>query len=841
MKKKIFWALAIFFSIVLVLFIVLKVGFSIDGVQTHLFNASKLYIKLDTKLTLKAQKIEILAPQDTNSSFELQELHKIVHQLRYIYLLFEEISIENLRLGGQNVALSLKNREFSADNEHFTLRLSVDRSKNIIHADIKELILKGLEANASAHLAIDTRNELYFLNGELNSTANNFDFALTYNPKELKFALENVEIYDIKGIFDYLKRNEIDLGVNVPLWMGQNAVAQHYHLDFLQGAVAFGKMVKINALEAKGYAQGLVVKLGKGVEDIKIPFVSLNLAKNRLDFGFDEAYFNGKNLGESEIFIYDITDTKKAGISLNIKSSELMLDKKMLNLLKYYGIKVPLMQLSGSLKSDFSIKLPFSNPARNDYSGEFVLENAKFDSANLLAHKGKVRLDNGRLWLENFRASNEFLVADLNASFDLNASNAVFDAQILRLYFEDLLDFGDERAKLNLSYKDEIILSSDEWGLAINLSKGLGIKSSRLIKFKPYSPLLQALGVQNVASFDLSTQDFVNFDINARGVSFKNDFVRTNGEPYESDDIFVQKRGENIAVSTASGLLNIQMRGGFIDINAKDLSYRLKELGSVSSVQGYNVNLRASNLALFLEEYEKTLRFDSLNLRLLNGDLDANATANKARLVLKKDKKRLKLDYTGIDDKIVNEFMRKNLVQNGSFAVHIDGASEKGFEGRIVLKNTHFKDFRFHNQLISFIDTIPSLVLFKSPTFNEKGLKVKEGAIIFTRSNRNLAINALTFNGDSVDVLGIGNIDLEASRLKLELELRALKSTSEAIAKVPLINQIILGKDRVISTQVLVGGTIEEPKFETQIIKEAISLPFNLLKNIIEIPAMWFR
>ena len=225
----------------------------------------------------------------------------------------------------------------------------------------------------------------------------------------------------------------------------------------------------------------------------------------------------------------------------------------------------------------------------------------------------------------------------------------------------------------------------------------------------------------------------------------------------------------------------------------------------------------------------------------MDGAIEIKASKDKALLSLIKNKNELKLDYTGVDDKTLNEFMRKKVVENGKFAIHIKGANEKNFEGNIVFSNTYIKGLKLHNQLISFIDTIPSLVLFKNPTFNEKGLKVKKGAIVFTRANRNLFVNGLTFDGDSVDVLGIGNVDLEQGRLKLELELRALKSTTEAIAKVPIVNQIILGKDRVISTQIIVDGKLDEPKFHTQIIKETLKLPLNLFKNIVELPGLLLK
>ncbi len=147
----------------------------------------------------------------------------------------------------------------------------------------------------------------------------------------------------------------------------------------------------------------------------------------------------------------------------------------------------------------------------------------------------------------------------------------------------------------------------------------------------------------------------------------------------------------------------------------------------------------------------------------------------------------------------------------------------------------------FQNQLISFIDTVPSLVLFKTPTFNKEGLGIQKGLVLFDKKNTDINITSLALDGDSVDVLGFGAIDLKKDRLRVELELKILKSASQIISKIPILNQVILGKDMSISTAILVEGSLQEPKFSTQIFKETIKLPFNLIKNIIEIPSTWFK
>lgn len=817
----------------------LKVGFSITSIQTHLFNISQLYIKLDKKLTLKAKKIQILDSKDENAEFDLAQIVQMTQNLKYLYFFFQEVDIAELESGEQSLALSFKDGEFNAKHELFSIKLSVERMPHTINASIKELILAGTDANVSMNMSFDIEENHYNFAGSLESSRTYFDFLFMLNPKQVFFRLDDVTIKDIKFIFDYLKQNNIRLGENVTAWVSEKAAARFYHFDFVQGRVNLGKKFTVAELLGVGYANDLTVKLADEIEDITIPHVNMNLSKEMLDFDFSKALFNGRDLSESKIYIYDIAYPAKSGIFVGIKSNELILDEKMQTLLRHYGIKIPLTQHSGKMKSDFVIKIPFSNPANNSYEGDFELENARFDKANLFVHTGKVKLEDAKVLLNDFKVSNEFLASDLSAVIDLPSKNGEFDANISKLYFDGLLNMQNQNVKLHLSYQDEIVVNSKEWALQMNFTEGLNLKSSKLIIFKPYSPLLQSLNVENVGDFTLETKDFNKFSVRAINTRFQSDLLKSNLQAYDRDDFFIEKKGDEVKIRTSSALLSANMSKNVIKANAKDLYYRFKDGMQTNLTQNFDINLQASNFGLLLENFEKTLHFDSLNLNLLGTTINAKASKNEASFEFKKNEKDFLLKADKMDDAFVNAFFRSKVVENGRFNVLVKGDNERSFEGRIILSDTYLTGLRFLNQLVSFIDTIPSLALFKNPTFNEKGLKVKKGVILFTRFEEGLGINTLAFNGDSVDVLGIGDVDLEQNKIEMELELKALKSASELIAKVPVINQILLGKNRVISTQILVDGKVDEPKFHSQIVKETLKLPFNLLKNIIEIPAAW--
>lgn len=825
----------------LVLFIVLKIGFSINSIQTHLFGVKQLYIKLDKKLIVKAEKIYIFEEKSEKNEFDVDvnQVMGLAQKLKYLYFFFEEVDIAELAKGEERIAVAFKDGEFRAKHELFTIVLSVIKTEHTINARINELILAGTDANVSMDLSIDTRANQYNFAGTLESSRTYFDFILSANDKQAFFRLDNIIIRDIRQIFTFLKQSRINLGPNVTAWVSSKAAAQYYNFEFVQGALSLGKNVRINELSGKGYAEGLVVKIDEGIEGIKIPRVDMDLTKEKLDFRFNKASFNGKDLSQSKIFIYDIAYPEKAGISVGIKSTELMLDDKLQDLLRYYGIKIPLTQRSGRLTSDFLIELPFSDPANNTYRGDFELEDALFDKANLFVQTGAVKLENQKLFLNGFKVNNEFLDSDLEASIDLPEKTGVFNANLAHLYFDGLLEMSNQPLTLNLSYKDDIVVSIEDWGVQLDFTEGLKLTSSNLAAFTQYSPLMQNFHIASADNFVLDTKDFENFSVKASNAHFDAGLLKSDMQDYKNDDFFIEKRKNSLTIRTTSDFISANMEDNLITANVKNLYYRFADTGKMNTPQSYDIDLQATNFGLLLDDFKKTLHFDRLNLSTYGGHINATAKKKNATFELRKSDRELYFKAESMNDEFINTFFRKYLVENGKFGIVVKGDNEKSFEGKIVFSGTYFRDLQLYNQLISFIDTIPSLALFKNPTFNEKGLKVKKGVILFTRFNDDVGVNALTFRGDSVDVLGVGDIDLKRNTIDMELELRTLKAASELISKVPILNQIILGKERVIATQVIVNGTIDKPKFNSQIIKEALQLPFSLIKNIIEMPATW--
>ncbi|TEY01239.1 AsmA-like C-terminal domain-containing protein [Campylobacter sp. US33a] len=846
MIKKIARVFGLIFIVFFILFVILKFGISISSLNFDFLKLEQLYIKIDKKLIVRAKKISF-KEDDNASSIQSQsmarEIFDISKGLKYLYFFTQEINIENLNIKGQEFQFLFKNNEFFINNPTLFLKLNLQRTENEINANIIKMKVKDYNASVDGNISINTNSEFYFFSGKVTAPEVDFNASFSYKKNQLAYKLEDINIYDIEKVL--LKINQkYNLDSHLLEWVGKKVKGDFYHFDYFSG---FADLAHNNyyydEIKAFGYAKNVLVKLDDNIDAIKIPHLDMNLSKQKLDFNFKEAAFNQYDISQSKVYLYDIMQSDKIGIFLHIKSSQLLLDKNVNKILKLYDIDLPFNQLSGKLKSDLILKIPFQAQNSVYYLGEFDMQDAKLDLFDLNVSAAKVILKDEKASIIVPNMESDFLKAELNASINFFQKQGIFDLNLSKLSLPMLLDMKNENMQFVFDFEGEKRLSSSEWGLDMNLSDGLFLRVHSFKKFEPYSELLQKFKFQNTEDITFYTKDFDNFEMVVKNGIFDSEFY-ANDKPYVKDSFFISKNSSGIKIRTQSELVSADLNDDVNHIFIKNLKLAYKNSDSekiTTHIVSKPTYINAQNSALFLQDFNKTLSFDNLKANLLNDHVKVVANYKQSDFDLEFNSEKMILKISNISDEVLNNFFGRTVVENGVFNFLIEGKSSKEYKGKIWIKNTHFTGLKFQNQLVSFLDTIPSLLLFKTPTFNEKGLNVEKGAVVFNRKGDILTLEGLNLDGDSIDILGTGVINLKSNVLNIDLQLKTLKSTSEAISKVPIINQIVLGKNREISTTVKVDGQIDNPEFHTQILTETLKTPLNLIKNIFELPANLFN
>ncbi|MBZ7938388.1 AsmA-like C-terminal domain-containing protein [Campylobacter sp. W0014] len=848
MKKKILYTLAVLFVLLSIIFLVLKNGIFISSIQFDFLKVQQLYIKLDKKLIFRAKNIALNLnnTSNDNSNFDSKALLKVMKNLKYLYYLIEEVNIENLSFKNQKLKILFKDGDYFIDSDDVFLKASFTVNKGGLLGMINSLKLKKYDLNLNGVLEIKTKSNFYNLNLNANGSNLAFKSTISYKDNKLLYKINDLNVTNIQNIAAMI-RKDFTLDKTLDDWLFKNVIGEFYHLDFLQGFIDFKQnnyyLDNINAL---GYISKVKVLLDSNMNAIEITRVDLNLSQQRLDFQFDKASYNGSDLSESKVYLYNLFNEEKAGIYLRIKSDNLKLDEKLEKALQNYHLNLPFYQKSGSIKTDLELKIDFHEKGRFLYNGIFYLNNANISLADMNISKGLIRLAQDNLNIEDANVENQYFKANINAKINLKDKQGIFNIQLYKLHFDDdLLDVKNQNITLNLDFNQDV-LTIPEWSLITNFKNGLEINLNNPNVLISYSKALKDFGFSEVKSVYFKTLDFKDFDLQAQEVSFNHDLFINNQTPYNKDSFSVVRKNDIIYINTQSDLISATISSLKKEIQIKNLTYVYKKDKDSSNSfdigkNKQNIIFSGANCALVLADMNKTLAFDKLEVDLNGNVLNVQGSRGSTNLNFYYSPDDLKLFVKNINDQYLNEFLQKQTVQDGIFNLSIIGSGVDYFDGEFDFKNTFVKDLKGVNQLISFIDTVPSLLMFKTPTFNKKGLKFQNGKVIFNRKKDLLSFSAINLDGDSVDIYGLGSANLRLDTIDLNLELKTLKSASETISKVPILNYVILGKNQEISTNIKVNGKLDDPKFHTQILTDTLKTPFNLIKNIVQLPKNLFE
>jgi len=254
-----------------------------------------------------------------------------------------------------------------------------------------------------------------------------------------------------------------------------------------------------------------------------------------------------------------------------------------------------------------------------------------------------------------------------------------------------------------------------------------------------------------------------------------------------------------------------------------------------------DIEFEAKGSNLILNDFNATLNLLAYSGQSAGGTVRFDAKPAHGNLSLIKSNKKFEISANDIRGEFINSIFNIKSFEGGSFKLRVLGKSTDDFKGEARLIGATLKDYTFYNQLLTFLNSVPSLLVFKTPDFGADGYPVKFGKILFEKKADTLKFLAIELESSSADIGGHGTINLATKEIDVDLELKLLKDASSIIDKIPLVNQIVLGKDRTLSTVIKVRGTLQKPQYSTQILQDALLSPFKIIRNVLEAPFLIFE
>ena len=839
----------------------LKYGIKINDFEFYGVKLEQLYIKLDKKIIVRAKQIKLPKfKQNAEQKASDKQLLNLSQGVDYLDTFFQEISLESVQIGDDfKIKILFLDDIFFVDSPYLNIDIKFqnEQQNGVDRFIVRNLSFKDFNVSISGEGSANFDKDDYKFDG--NFTSHELNGKLSF---ALKDTLLTYKAYDVNAgsIKDFIAEldSRIHLNSEVKNWIYGYIVADDYHLNEINGKADLKENdLFLNELNATANAKNLLVKFDKGLPAVNVAEANITLNNSKLKFDLTAPVYKGKKLDGSNVAINNIFDEKSANLELFIKTNSIY-DEAINEILRAYKINVPVRQLSGKMDASLKILIKLDEKSLENFdeksviaNGDFKISDAVLDIAGSkfnaksalvkLVNTSALNIDASGFGLDFFRANAK---ADINLQKSTGEIKGVIESFDLKEKNDEILAFKNEpfTALLDFSKPSETTLSIEPFG--INLSFGdeslITTKNSNFIMQN--SPVLKQNGVLGFEDVSIKSKDFVNLEILAKGLKFDLPFLDKNGSKYESDDVNILVQNGVVKVNSASKKLALEIKEKGVGVNTQDLNLViLDDNESSNQTQSTPIELSAKNGDIILQDLNKTLPFTSFSAEKKGKSTSLNGLAKQGRVGYFSDEKSINLDATDISGEFINGLLGTKSFEGGKFRLKMLGESTKEFKAEVRFFGTYLKDYIFYQRLLSFLNSVPSLLSFKTPDFNDKGFTVKNGKILLTRKGDVIEFLAIEMIGTSADIGGRGTIDLKSKKINIDLELKILKDASGIIDKIPLINQIILGKDRSLSTVIAIRGTTEKPEYSTQILQDALLSPLKIIRNVLQAPFLIFE
>ncbi len=668
--------------------------------------------------------------------------------------------------------------------------------------------------------------------------------------------LLTVEI-DAQGEF-FVKEGNFDyLGLNLDV-QDANIVLNNNDVSVDDMMAQYGEIASAK-VDFRYNAKKSIGKIDFDVTSVKFKDVNLSLANESLKVTYmispnrDRIYVAKSNwkLFDHKIQVDKLTlPFNIDSLIVDVPKTAIMIDE--IAQMQAQGI-VDINDLSANLDADLT-KLEYKNVSLSQSSAKvkFIYnKNLKInlpETVSLLLNKKKFTLSDTAFSLKNSEASVTATVdvdnlgsADATLKYNVKRDKGVASLSKIDIKNESLGSLFNRRKSLNFYInrtEDVLKIDSDEmnvhfistngvWVINVNSIDKIARHSKALKKFKITNGkfILNKLSESKNISYSLSTlypyKVIVIDDVPLAELKVHGKIDTLSGKLVASVNKFI-----NVEIDEK---INVSAKNVGVDV--EQLLKALDNNDSDNKKSSLEISLNAKNCFLYVSESRRAIS-DEINLQYSNNKLIANLKHKDGNAGFSFHENNFQLYGENFNNKFMESLFSLSKFKGGKLSFSMNGTPQE-YQGVFNIDNTVIKSYKVLNNILAFVNTIPSLVTFSLPGYHKHGLKVKNAYMNFTAFNDDLKISNVYLDSKELKILGNGKVNFDENRVDMKLNLKT--DLASTVSKVPVVGHILFD-DESISTSLSIKGKLSDPKVKSLIAKEIIVAPLNIIKRTLLYP-----
>ncbi|MEA1918699.1 MAG: AsmA-like C-terminal domain-containing protein, partial [Campylobacterota bacterium] len=394
---------------------------------------------------------------------------------------------------------------------------------------------------------------------------------------------------------------------------------------------------------------------------------------------------------------------------------------------------------------------------------------------------------------------NNDLQSNLNGKLSFSDSNGSFQLDNIIVKNDKIGDILSYEASIPL------LLSFEEKNIDVSIPRldfsirtfreGWELSIPDISQLEPYSKLMQDY---NISKGSLH----IGKTLKRKGLYFAGiidyhyPFLVQNNLPQYHYDFYGNYENQRTYINVNNDL-NISIDNS-IALTCKDVGMNLSAF--VDFIQDHNrteskgsmpFTLHAIDSYIYFSKERKALA-DTLKINAKDDDVFASIIYKKGGAGLEMHKDEFYLYGQHFNDNFMNHFLSLSEHEGGSFSFAVKGSLDK-FRGVARIDDTRIKDYVLLNNVLAFVNTIPSLASFALPSYAKNGIKINEAYTAFEYKEDLMHFNAVKFDSGEVDLFGSGQADYLNNAIDVELNLKT--HLGKNVSQLPVVGYILVGDD----------------------------------------------
>jgi len=438
------------------------------------------------------------------------------------------------------------------------------------------------------------------------------------------------------------------------------------------------------------------------------------------------------------------------------------------------------------------------------------------------------------------------LYSSISAKYNLHDQSSILRAKKIKivdkktkkiLYKKSRLvfDIDNNKDTLNVSSKEidtTFTLSKKRWRLDLNSLRSITRNSSYLKSF---------------ALTDGSFSIYKNFDeksIKFQGsIDYKYKILSQNKKPLSRYEIKGKINKKKTYFTINNNLVSVKITDK-IDIKIKKAGINISPLlNLIELLSKQNLQSKKRALSIFATdsylqtESENIILSDKISLQQLNDITTAQLNYKQGSAGFKLENNNFHLYGKNFNDEFMDKLFRLSRFKGGTLDFSLQGTLDK-YNGVFYVNKSTIIDYKLLNNVLAFINTVPSLVTFSLPSYSKEGLYVDSAYMRFSAKDGKFDISDFYLDAKEIDILAKGVADIKKNTIDVTLNLKT--DLGSSASKIPIVGYILFDKDSI-STTMSITGKLTDPTVSSKLAKDIAVAPLNIIKRTLLYPYKLLR